>query len=135
MAGWGWFIAVFVGMWLLQIVLTIRQSNHYQRQLRELRQQLSGFLGVGVHKRKFGSGAVVILVTDDNGVVTRCKEMTGVTVFARFREVSERIGKSLDECRIAEPRTPKQFALNMAIDKIQEERLKKEQEQVSAQIG
>lgn len=115
-------------MWVLQLVFTIVQSNHFQKQFRELQQQLSGFLGVGVSRRRFGSGAVVILVTDEHGVVTRCRQMAGISVFARFREVSELIGKRLEECRVPAPTKPKQLALNMAIDKITQEQSRKQQE-------
>ncbi|WP_019120820.1 transcriptional regulator GutM [Brevibacillus massiliensis] len=133
LAQWGVFIAIFAALWVLQIGLTVVQSNHFKQQFHELRQQVSGFLGVGVSKKRFGTGAVVILVTDEHGQVTRCRQMAGVSVFARFREVSGLIGKSLEECRVAAPKGPKQIALNMAIDKIKQEQAKQQNVEVAAE--
>jgi glucitol operon activator protein len=116
------FIMIFAGMWMLQILFTVWQANHYRRQLHLMGKQESGYLGVGVHRRRFGPGAVVILVTDPEGRVTNCKMMAGMSVWARFRKVPELIGKRLEDCRVEMPKKAKHIALNMAIEKINEER-------------
>lgn len=116
------FMAAFVGLWLLQILFTVWQSKHYRRQLQMMGNRESGYLGVGVHRRRLGPGAVVILVTDSEGRVTDGKMMAGMTVWARFRRIPELMGKRLEDCRVEAPTTAKHFALNMAIDKINEER-------------
>ncbi|MFS8515017.1 MAG: transcriptional regulator GutM [Planifilum fulgidum] len=116
------FMAAFVGLWLLQILFTVWQAKHYRRQLQMMGNRESGYLGVGVHRRRLGPGAVVILVTDSEGRVTDGKMMAGMTVWARFRRIPELMGKRLEDCRVKAPTTAKHFALNMAIDKINEER-------------
>ncbi|MBO8162695.1 MAG: transcriptional regulator GutM [Brevibacillus sp.] len=112
-------------MWLLQIYFTIRQSKHYQRQFYEMQQQSSGYMGVGVSKRRFGRGAVVMITTDPNGIITRAKQMSGLTVFARFREQNAMVGKPIEACRTDNPRTAEEQALNMAIEKVEAERKKR----------
>ncbi|UFJ42357.1 transcriptional regulator GutM [Brevibacillus humidisoli] len=124
MASWGIFILVFVGMWLLQVYFTLRQSKHYQQHFYEMQQQANGYMGVGVSKRRFGRGAVVMITTDQDGIVTRCKQMSGLTVFARFRERRELVGKPIEVCRIEHPRAADEIALNMAIEKVEEQRRK-----------
>lgn len=121
------FFMIFAGMWMCQILLALWQAKHFRRQLLRMGNQESGYLGVGVHRRRFGPGAVVILVTDAEGRVTNCKMMAGMSVLARFRKVPELIGKGLEECRVENPKKAKHLALNMAIDKIDEERARHEE--------
>lgn len=121
------FFMIFAGMWMCQILLALWQAKHFRRQLHLMGNQESGYLGVGVHRRRFGPGAVVILVTDTEGRVTNCKMMAGMSVMARFRKVPELIGKELEDCRVKNPKKAKHLALNMAIDKIDEERARREE--------
>lgn len=118
---WGYVVVLFAGLWVLQIVLTQLQSRHYYQQLREMQQQPNGYLGVGVNKRRFGVGAVVILTTDVHGIVTQCKRMSGISVFSRFREYADPIGKPIDslyETAKQQQKQPVQTALGMAIEQI-----------------
>ncbi|WP_019535975.1 transcriptional regulator GutM [Paenibacillus ginsengihumi] len=97
MQWWNTAILLFIVAWFLQIALSYVQSKHYQQTVRAMSGQGSGFLGVGVAKRKLGIGSVVILVTDLSGVVTQAKELTGVTVFGRFKQASDFVGKTIHE--------------------------------------
>ncbi|QRG70233.1 transcriptional regulator GutM [Brevibacillus choshinensis] len=121
MASWGYVVLLFAGLWVLQVVFTQRQSRHYYQELREMQRQPNGYLGVGVNKRRFGVGAVIILVTDVQGKVTKCRRMTGISVFSRFGPYEEPIGKELDylyEQATQQAKHPVQTALRMAIDQI-----------------
>lgn len=124
MSLWGALILFFIGMWLCQIYFTLRQMKHYRQNMSEMRQQSAGFLGVGVQKSRFSIGSVVILTTDLNGSITRYKKMTGVTVFASFKEVPSLVGKQLEDCYHTTPVTPEEKALQMAIQQIEIERTK-----------
>lgn len=128
---WGVVVLLFAGLWILQIVLTQLQSRHYYQQLREMQRQPSGFLGVGVNKRRFGTGAVVILVTDTEGVVTQCRRMSGVSVFSRFQPWQELIGQSIDrlyERAMQAPKHPAQTAVRMAIEQIRSAQARQQQQ-------
>jgi glucitol operon activator protein len=93
---WGVIILLFVSVWLLQIVLTYFQSKHYNETLNEMSKRPSGYLGVGVVKQKLGVGSVMILACDLKGKIVEAREMSGVTVFTRFRPASEFVGQSID---------------------------------------
>jgi glucitol operon activator protein len=95
---WGIVIFVFVFAWVLQVVLSYFQQRHYGLTIHNMCEQYkTGYLGVGVVKKRFGIGSVVILVSDVAGVIVAAKEMTGVTVFSRFRPIDEFAGKHMDE--------------------------------------
>lgn len=122
MVTWGIAVILFAGLWVLQITLTLLQSRHYYHQLRIMQQQQqSGFLGVGVRKRWLGVGAVVILVTDNKGIVTQCKRMSGISVFSRFHPYPDLIGRSIDSLYEADPQHSSQStqtAIRIAIEQI-----------------
>jgi|GEM_PF-1957378 len=129
---WGVVVLMFAGLWIMQIVLTQLQSRHYYQQLREMQQQPSGYLGVGVNKRRFGTGAVVILVTDTEGMVTQCRRMAGVSVFSRFQPWQELTGQSIDrlyERALQATKHPTQTAVRMAIEQIRSAQARQQQQQ------
>ncbi|CAN5905784.1 transcriptional regulator GutM [soil metagenome] len=87
-------------LWLSQIVGTYFQMEHYRKVLGGIRQSGSeGFVGVGNAKVRLGKGVILILVVGENGVVTEALRMRGMTVFARFKEAPDLLGKKLDELR------------------------------------
>jgi glucitol operon activator protein len=109
---------LFIAAWFLQIALSFIQNRHYQQTVREMAHQGSGFLGVGVAKRRFGIGSVVILVTDRNQVVTQAQELTGVTVFGRFKPAADFIGRSLTEFAELSDQHSRQHAVKRAAEQI-----------------
>ncbi|MED4582723.1 transcriptional regulator GutM [Brevibacillus choshinensis] len=137
MASWGYVVLLFAGLWVLQVVFTQLQSRHYYQKLREMQRQPNGYLGVGVNKRRFGVGAVIILVTNVQGNVTQCARMSGISVFSRFRPYDEPIGKTIDslyESASQHQKHPVQTALRMAIDQIRAAQAKQHQND-QEQIG
>jgi glucitol operon activator protein len=94
---WHTVMLLFIIAWFLQIIMTYFQSRHYQQTLKEMAAQGSGFLGVGVVKKRLGVGSVVILVTDTDYVVTNAQVLSGVTVFGRFQKADRFIGRQIDE--------------------------------------
>ena len=86
--------------WILQIVGTYFQMRHYREILgRITREGGEGYVGVGNAKATFGKGVVLILVADKHDVVRRALRMRGMTVFARFNDVPDLVGMSLEELR------------------------------------
>ncbi|OXS76752.1 transcriptional regulator GutM [Domibacillus enclensis] len=114
---WGYLLAGFVVLWLLQIYLTTRQMRHYRATIQKMSRRESGYLGVGVEKKKLGSGTVLILVTDENGVVEECRVMNGVTVFAKFKKCKRFIGQHISTLQDEKWEHP----LKMASDKIKQQ--------------
>jgi glucitol operon activator protein len=118
---WHSAILLFIIAWFLQVFLSFAQSKHYQQTVRTMSNQSSGFLGVGVVKRRLGIGSVVILVTDLNYVVTGARELTGVTVFQRFRKAEDFIGRTVNELE-REGRTGSRYhAVKLAVERIKQQ--------------
>jgi glucitol operon activator protein len=85
-------------MWLLQLVAAWRQMRYYHAVVRQTATKWnSGFLGVGSFKPKLGPGAVAIIVIDDESRVREVLSMSGLSVFARFKTLSELTGGTFAE--------------------------------------
>lgn len=123
---YGGLILLLVGMWLLQFWLTYRQTRDYNRVLAEMRGHQSGHLGVGIARTRFnlGRGTVVILVTDLTGQILDLREMTGFTVFTRFKERKDLVGKPASELANMNLNKTERQAVAQALAHINEERRK-----------
>ncbi|GIO26933.1 transcriptional regulator GutM [Ornithinibacillus bavariensis] len=99
---WGKFIIIFALIWGLQFLLTQLQVKQYQSQIKEFTKRKSGYLGTGYYKKRLGTGALVLLVCDEQLEIVEAKIMKGITVFARFRDKKELIGKSLLQSKDSE---------------------------------
>lgn len=128
MGEWGYLIVLFGCLWLLQVVFTYFQNKHYGQTVREMSMSHSpGYLGVGVVKKRFGTGCVMILVSDLSGKIVQAKELTGVTVFSRFRPVSDLIGKRVQTLYKSTDDQTRARAIKMACERILEEKEREDQ--------
>ncbi|MBB5179913.1 glucitol operon activator protein [Planomicrobium koreense] len=116
---WGWFIAAFAGIWLLQIAMTKVQLKNYQGTLKKMSARPSGYLGVGIQKQKFGIGVISIMVTDKEGNVVESRLMKGVTVFSRFEPFTEYDGLNIEQLKETLNQDLVGQAFRMAIAKIE----------------
>jgi glucitol operon activator protein len=123
---WGWFIAIFIGMWLVQFLLTKLQMKNYQSTIRRLSNRPSGYLGAGIEKQKLGIGSIAIVVTDENGIIKDCEVMQGVTVFTRFKQHTTYKGLNIHTLHSELKGKPMDHAFKMAIEKIEGQMNKKE---------
>ncbi|MGY4689581.1 transcriptional regulator GutM [Salibacterium sp. K-3] len=123
---WGTFFVIFAAIWALQFVLTHLQVKHYQGKIKEMSRKHDGYLGTGYFKKRFGNGAVMLVVCDDDTKIKEAKVMKGLTVFARFRTVKNVIGLTLEETRALDTLTVKESsALANAAAMIEKEMKKK----------
>src|SRR3712207_3975482 len=121
--------------WILQIVGTYFQMRHYREVLgRVTREGKEGFVGVGNAKATFGKGAILIIVADGNDVVRQALRMRGMTIFARFKDVHDLVGMSLEELRVEGREEPydkgTMLAARRAVEQI--DRIKQEKERATA---
>jgi len=124
---WTTFIFIFASIWALQFLLTHFQVKHYQSEIKKLSKRDSGFLGTGYYKKRFGNGAIIVLVCDENARITDAKVMKGLTVFARFRNMQQLTGMKLEDSRLVDFLPKKEHtALTNAIDMIYKEINKRE---------
>ncbi|MCA1728012.1 MAG: transcriptional regulator GutM [Actinobacteria bacterium] len=117
-------------LWLLQMVGTYFQMRHYREVLGRITDEGGkGFVGVGNAKARFGKGVILMLISDEDDVITRALRMRGMTVFARFADAPDLVGLPLDELRDRESEGPYEKATMLAaqraveqIDRIKEEK-------------
>ena len=134
--GWVAYVILLLAVaWILQIVGTYFQMRHYREVLgRITREGNEGFVGVGNAKATFGKGVVLILVADENDVVRRALRMRGMTIFARFNDVPDLAGMSLEELRAEGREDPydksTMLAARRAVEQI--DRIKQEKERTTA---
>lgn len=125
MSLWGWFIVVFAGIWILQILMTKMQLRNYQATLKKMSNRPSGYLGVGIQKQKLGIGVIAILVTDETGSLIESQLMKGVTVFSRFEAFPNYNGLHIEALKEKVDEQPDGQAFKMAIEKIEIQMSKK----------
>lgn len=83
--------------WVLQTAGAWVQWRHYQQSVAGNRENWTqGYLGVGKSRRKFGFGAVAIVVASPELRVKKVQVMSGMSIFARFKDVPAFEGMSLD---------------------------------------
>ncbi|MFC3419191.1 transcriptional regulator GutM [Salinicoccus hispanicus] len=122
MQTWIFIGAVFVALWVMQFVMTHFQMKNYYSTISEMSRRGSGYLGVGVSKKRFGKGVVTVLVSDEHDIVVDAKKMSGVTVFSRFEQYSEVIGENLSSLLAFNTDPQTQQALSKAVEKIEVEK-------------
>lgn len=119
---WGTFIFIFASIWALQFLLTHFQVKHYQSEIKKFTRRKSGYLGTGYHKKRLGTGAIILLVCDAESNIVDAKVMKGLTVFARFRDIQQLVGMSLEDSKLADSLSPKEnIALVRAKEMIEKE--------------
>lgn len=126
----GYLILALAIVWILQIVGTYFQMQHYRRVLGRITGEGGeGYVGVGNAKATFGKGVILILVSDEDGVIKKALRMRGMTIFARFKEAPDLVGMRLEELRQPDREGPYEKSTMLAarraieqIDRIKEER-------------
>lgn len=130
-------LLLLVGLlWLSQIAGTYFQMEHYRKVLGGIRQAGGeGFVGVGNAKARLGKGVILILVVGENGLVNQALRMRGMTVFARFKEASDLLGKRLEDLRDEDIEGPYEKGTMLAVRRAVEQIDRIRQEKAEAAIG
>ncbi|MDQ0204623.1 transcriptional regulator GutM [Pectinatus haikarae] len=106
-------------LYIAQCFFMYIQMNHFKATVRELMSK--GHVGIGVRKRKMSSGNVVVLVSDDSGMIIEAKRMKGMTLLARFKNVARWETRDFRELRQeAESEKKKDKALLQALESLEE---------------
>ena len=123
-------IILLVGCWLLQLFFSYVQHKDYQRVINENKRRQSGYLGVGIAKTKFnlGRGTILILVTDQQRTILDFQEMSGITVFSRFKRRDQYIGKDAALLLTEMNNTQRLKACEHALELINEEMTRTEEQ-------
>ncbi|PRD42747.1 transcriptional regulator [Phyllobacterium phragmitis] len=104
MAIWQWGLLALAVVWALQSLGVWFQMRHYSDVLKGVTSKYAdGFVGAGNCRGRFGKGVIVLIVVTPDLVVRRLLEMSGRSVFAKFRRREEFEGMTLDALR-ADPK-------------------------------
>ena len=84
------------------LLLMVMQLIGMRLQVRAYRNAVSrlhklGNLGIGSMRGKFGAGHIVIIACDLDGKIVGGEIMEGMTIFSRFRQMSDIAGKTIYE--------------------------------------
>ncbi len=83
--------------WVLQTAGAWMQWRHYKQSVAGNRENWKqGYLGVGKSRRKFGFGAIAMVVVSQDMRVKKVQIMTGMSIFARFKDVAAYEGITLE---------------------------------------
>jgi DNA-binding transcriptional regulator of glucitol operon len=92
-------VCTFVVVYLIQMVLGLRQAKHFAENFSELRRR--GRVAIGKRKGLFTAGALVMFLLNEDGIIVEGRRMTGVTVMARFRPLVGFNGEDLASITLA----------------------------------
>lgn len=128
MANYAGLIILLVLCWGIQIGMSYFQHKNYHHMLNQIKHRSDGYLGVGVAKAKFkmGKGVISLLVADEHGTILDYREMSGYTVFARFKQKERLIGKNVNETMTTLKGKQRIRAFQQAFDLINQEIMKAE---------
>ena len=85
-------LGAVVAGWMVQLVLTYRQSMAFNADVRAMRP--SGTVSVGAAGKRYRGGrAFVAIAVDDQGVVRDAISLSGWTTFARARRLPALVGQ------------------------------------------
>jgi len=100
MAIWQWGLLALAVVWALQSLGVWLQMRHYSDVLKGVTSRYDdGFVGAGNCRGRLGKGVIVLIVVTPDLVVRRLLEMSGRSVFAKFRRREEFEGMTLDALR------------------------------------
>lgn len=120
------FVVLFAVLWFIQFGFSIIQSKAMTNELVAMkRRNIGNNMGIGVTRAKFnvGRGIIVMVVTNQDGIVQEFQALSGVSVLARFKAKNDFVGKPVKEVMalIKDKRLLSTF--QQAIEKINEERV------------
>ncbi|WP_196593829.1 transcriptional regulator GutM [Pectinatus sottacetonis] len=104
-------------LYVVQCFFMYLQMKHFKSIVKDF--MTKGHVGIGERKSKFSAGNVVVLVSDDNGMILEAKQMKGRTLLARFKSMGVWKGKNINFLKQTALKEKKQNkALLQAIDSI-----------------
>lgn len=130
-------LALLAVFWSLQVAGSWVQWRHFQDSMaRASRGHSDGYLGVGKSRPRLGFGTVVLLVLTPEMHVRQLQAMSGISVFARFRDQPQYKGLSLAELQaeLVQSGAPPRFAAAVqgAIGQIQAVRINPHSQKVES---
>ncbi|HBO39254.1 MAG TPA: hypothetical protein DD638_11395 [Pasteurellaceae bacterium] len=85
---------IFLFLMSLQALGAFIQVKHFRKVMKQMHQ--GNNLAVGGKKKIFNS-EYIIMTCNNSGIILDVRKMAGMTIFARFKQQSEIIGKNINE--------------------------------------
>lgn len=82
-----------IGAYLLQILFTVKQMNHFNKVYQELRNK--GKVAIGKRAGGIKAGTIVMFALDEDAKVIDARKMQGVTVLSKFISMPQFVGEDL----------------------------------------
>ena len=123
MLNWQWAIFAWACLWALQGVGVWFQMRGYTKLINQLRTKHNrGFIGTGHSPSRLKGGAIAIVVSSPDLVITKAIAMSGFTIMAKFKPISDLEGLSISEAKnkieAEQFKASLAAALNKAFDQI-----------------
>ena len=91
-----WLVACLLGGgYLLQCLFGLMQMKDFSKTFRPLRKM--GRVAIGRTNGGLRAGAIVMFAIDENGIILAGKRMMGVTVLAKFKDLTGFEGRNIGE--------------------------------------
>lgn len=122
------FNLLFLVILILQMLLVIRQSKHITQEYLAVKRQVNVLAQVGMGTfrslRSFKKGRIIILAAADDQVVD-FRELSGRTVFSKFKRSESSIGLTIEEL-LTQSTAEQQKAINLALSNLSSQEQKQE---------
>lgn len=122
------FYLLFLVILILQMLLVVRQSKHITQEYLAVKRQVNGQAQVGMGTfrslRSFKKGRIIILAAADDQVVD-FRELSGRTVFSKFKQSKALIGLTIEEL-LNQSTAEQQKAINLALSNFSSQEQKQE---------
>jgi len=97
---WQWLLLALALLWGLQSLGVWFQMRHYSDVMKGITAKYAdGFVGAGHVRGQLKKGTIILIVVDRDFVVQRFLQMSGRSVFAKFRRLADFEGKTLERLR------------------------------------
>ena len=100
MPSWQWAILAWACLWALQGVGVWFQMRGYTKLVNQLKtEHNSGFMGTGHSPSRLKGGAIAIVVTSPDLVISKAIAMSGFTIMAKFKNIPDLEGLSISQAK------------------------------------
>ncbi|MBF0787440.1 MULTISPECIES: transcriptional regulator GutM [unclassified Streptococcus] len=85
--------AVVIAAYIFQIIFGLRQIKHFNQTYSEMKK--IGRVAIGRRSGRIKAGTIVLFAVDKKGRILDARRMQGITVAARFKQMSDYVGQDI----------------------------------------
>ncbi|GMA09326.1 hypothetical protein GCM10025886_24790 [Tetragenococcus halophilus subsp. flandriensis] len=112
---------------LVNIWTSVIHTRYYRKTFNTMVDKyMTGFLGVGMTRSLFKNRSIILLMTNNYGIIKECQIMSGLTIFTKFRRYNLIEGQNINNLPQKIRSGKYKESLQQAIDQINYEMNKNE---------